>query len=233
MRRQGQRVDIQVRRLVTQADIATGVGKAATDDRVVDLQRLVAQVTLAIQLDAGDQLITSTGIAAPASDQRIGKGSQSDVSDEPRAAGADLAHQGHDRARRKAVGLDLIGTGQCLHLRGPAPVSADDPPHQPFVSQALQAASTPVADTQGMHQGQIAGVAGTQERLFDRSQQCVRFKQGSRSANGQSRAVTNSRGQFVRRHTASSHCSHLFNAPVARLPLPSAYLDACLGVRFK
>ncbi|MNR01061.1 hypothetical protein D3C85_1168550 [compost metagenome] len=120
------------------------------------------------------------------------------MGDQTRARRTDFAHQTHDHPGGQAVSLDGVIARQRLHLCRPTPVPADDLGHQPFMSEPLQTAALPVANAQGMHHGQPAGVAGTQKRILDGCEQCVRFQQSPRTADRDGGSVGNPAGHIRR-----------------------------------
>jgi hypothetical protein len=100
-------------------------------------------------------------------------------------------------------------------------VPANDLAHQPLVSQALKTTALPVANAQGMDDGQVSRVTRGQEGMFDCTEQGIGFQQRSRTANRHSGAIGNARSDICGRRTASSHFCFLpkvslFASPVHR-----------------
>ena len=141
-------IDIDVGRLLVEADVALGVGERAADDGDVDGKRLVAQQLAAIDgQDLGEAILGGL-VHASAFKARVAERAKADVSEQTRPAGTDLAKQLHGDATRQDVGLDLVVPGHRLHARRPDPVAADHLAHQSLVRKAVHAARFAIADAE-------------------------------------------------------------------------------------
>ena len=84
---------VEVRRLVDEADIAVFIGVTAADDRHVDLERTVAEIGLAIEIDQFDKVILGGTIATPALLARVDEGAEADRGDEARGRRAPISRK--------------------------------------------------------------------------------------------------------------------------------------------
>ena len=169
--------------LVDQADIAAGSAEAAPDDGEIDPQWEVAQQFATAHRDQlGARLLGGQRslVAGAAAVSRVGEGAEADMGDQPRAAGADLAQQQHDRPGGQRIGLDRLRLGQRLHARRPGPVAADHALDQTLMGKAVEPAFLGVADAECMDQGQAARMSRCQEPALDRGVDRIRLDQAAR-----------------------------------------------------
>ena len=174
----------------TSVRLPRGIGPRGPDDAEVDPQRLVAEISSAIDLDALDDVPRRAPVAFAAAVERIGEGAEADMGDETGPAGADLAKERHDDAGGQRVGLDLLLERESLHRRRPAPVTADDAGDQAFMRQPADAGALAVADAERVDDGEIARMAGREEARLDGAEHGVGFEQpAARAGDGDRRAV--------------------------------------------
>src|SRR5437660_11339100 len=64
-----------------------------------------------------------------------------------------------DHPLRQVIRLDLVRDRQLLELRHETPVSANDTPDEPFVSEVVEALVLAVALACGVHKGEVARLA--------------------------------------------------------------------------
>ncbi len=176
------RIDVDVGRLLVEADIAVGVGERTLDERDVDRERQVAQVLLAGDgCDLGERALGRL-VHAAALDAGVAEGAEANVGVEARPAGADLAEQLHGDAAGQHERLDLVVAGELLHAWRPNPVTADHLANEPFVGEAVHAPLLAVANSERMDHRQIAWMAGGEEAFLHRLVQRGCFDEAAAAA---------------------------------------------------
>ena len=76
-------------------------------------------------------------------------------------AGRNVPKQVGNDPLRQVVGFNRIGHSQLLQLRYQAPMSTHDPFHHARMPQVIKPPAGAVALARGVHQGQVAGRAGS------------------------------------------------------------------------
>ena len=145
--------------LLLHRDVAVGIGGRAADDPDIDRERLVEQVVGAADRHQLDDVLGGARVELAAAEARVDEGAQPDARELARLVRGDVAVELRDHALRQVVGLDQVGDGQPLQLRHQTPVTADDAPDEPFVTEMVQALVLAVALAGGIDEGEIARAA--------------------------------------------------------------------------
>ena len=160
MRGQRQRERIECGTLLVEAQIAVQVGKTPANADRADGKRLIAQQSTTADFDNLYEIVAGPIVQLPTLDSGVHEGTDSDVRDEPGPTGADFRHELGDHACGKHVGLDLVHPRQLLHARRPNPMATDHTLHHALVGEAIDAATLPISQPQGVHERQVPGGAG-------------------------------------------------------------------------
>ncbi len=147
-------------RLALHREVAVLVRGGAADDGHVDRKGVEQQPLPSPQRDDLDHVLGGPRVLPAPGLARIYVRAEPNVSDQPRAAGGDLAHQLGEHTLWEGVGLDLVGLDQRAQARFVADVAADGPALEPRQPELTEPAVGEVADADNPHGGQVPGVAG-------------------------------------------------------------------------
>jgi hypothetical protein len=162
---------LEVHAFLVQRDVALFVGEGAADDRHVDLRARVVQPFFAGELGQVHQVLGGAGIQLAALLARIDEGAESDLGEQARRTGRDVARQVRQRALREVVGLHLVRIDHPHHfLAGLAEVAGHRALDHALVREVHHAAGAAVADGAAGPGGQVARVAVRQEAALEGDQ---------------------------------------------------------------
>ena len=197
--RERHRPGVEVGGLALERDVAGRVDGRPAHQSDIDREGLVSKIAPPVELDPFHELLGGALVAAPAAEARVRERAQSDPGDDAGPPGADLAQQRRDDAGGKGVGGEPFFAREALHRGRPAPVAADDARDHALVGEAVESATLPVPDPEGVHEGEVPRVAGVEERAFEHREQRVRLEEYAGAGEGHRRAVRNARDDVFRR----------------------------------
>ena len=196
--RERHRISVEVGGLAFERDVAGRIDGRRAHQTDIDREGLVSKIAPPVELDSFHELLRGALVAAPAGEARVGEGAESDSGDDAGPAGADLAQQRRDDAGGKGIGGDPFVTREALHRGRPAPVASDDARDHAIMGKTVESAPLPVADPEGVHQGEVSRAAGLQERAFEHREQRVRLEEYAGAGESHRRAVRNARDDVLR-----------------------------------
>ena len=190
---------VEDERLLLHADIAGGVGRGAANKRHVDLGGDVEQPLLALNIVIFYNIFGGHLIDLGAAETRIDISVKPDLGEQARLSGGAGAVKLRNHPLRQIVAENFVFLGGLGDLGHPAEISRYDPAKQPFVMQASGPEPFAVAGSGGHDKGQVPGVAGLHEALFQSHMERFRDATLDETARGYDIIVSDERDRLLQR----------------------------------
>ena len=127
---------------------------------------------------------------------RVDEGIEPDVRDDARPVRGRRAVEIRDCAEWEQISEDLVLLNQLRHGGLEPDVGGDNAADEPLEGDAADAALSPVADADGLHQRKAARAAGREKPFAQGGEQGVRRAEAVEPADGERAAVRNARDRF-------------------------------------
>lgn len=175
------RQQLVVESFLVRADVAARIGRGATQQNAMQREARIEQIVLAAKAFVFDPRCGAGGAGRPGArvDGRtlvarvergpwVDKRMQADPGQHARLAAGDGAIQVRQHALREIEGVALLGQCQRRQPRRRAPMAADHAARHAGVAEMVDAALGAVTLAGGVHQREVARLAGRQEAPLQR-----------------------------------------------------------------
>ncbi len=160
MRGQGGGIDIDIGRLLIEADIAVRIAERATDNGNIDRKGFVPEELVASDRDDLDEILLGGLVHLAALLARIDEGAEAYMGEQPWPLSGDLAIELHHAATWQNICFDLFVACHLLHLRRPDPMPANHPLDETFVGEMIHSLGFLVSDSKRMKNREVSRKPG-------------------------------------------------------------------------